>query len=219
MENESFNIFLGEKLRDKNISIEKLSELSGISPRHLENMLKGDPENLPPAPYLRGYFVKLGEILGFSGEEVWESWSGRAEAKRSGASDRLPENRFARRSMTRYIWLLLLPTIILAYLAIQLPRIFGTPILYVEYPRGASSVSETDRAVISGTLANAKELYINGERVQIEEDGTWQKGVLLGVGQNNIEIRAKKFLGRETVIEKQIFYEAPATTTEAFPVL
>lgn len=213
MENESFNIFLGEKLRDKNISIEKLSELSGVSIKYLENMLKGDPEHLPSAPYLRGYFMKIGEVLNFDGEEAWKLWNDRSEVNRSGSLDRLPINRFARKSMTKYIWLSILPVLVLIYLAVQLPRIFGTPLLYIEYPKTNPTSSFTDRVVVSGTLQNGKELYVNGERVPLEDSGAWQKGVLLQAGQNNIEITAKKFLGRSVVVEKQIFYEAPAIAT------
>ena len=215
MENESFNTFLGEKLRDKNISIEKLAELSGVSIKYIENMLKGDPEHLPSAPYLRGYFVKLGEVLDFDGEEIWKTWNMNGEAKRSGSRDRLPENRFARKSMAKYIWLSIVPILLIIYFATQLPRIFGTPLLYIEYPKTNPSVSMADRVMISGTLTNGKELYINGEMVSVEDSGSWEKGVLLQSGQNNIEIRAKKFLGREIVVEKQIFYEAPAATTTA----
>ncbi|TSC59713.1 MAG: Uncharacterized protein LiPW15_733 [Parcubacteria group bacterium LiPW_15] len=213
MENESFNIFLGEKLRDKNISIEKLSELSGISIKYLENMLKGDPEQLPPAPYLRGYFVKLGEILNFDGEEIWKTWNVNGEAKRSGSGDRLPENRFARKPMAKYIWLSIIPALLIIYFTTQLPHIFGTPLLYIEYPKTNPTTSLTDRVTISGTLQNGKELYINNEMISVEDSGAWEKGVLLQSGQNNIEIRAKKFLGREIVVEKQIFYEAPANAT------
>lgn len=215
MENESFNTFLGEKLRDKNISIEKLAELSGVSIKYIENMLKGDPEHLPSAPYLRGYFVKLGEVLSFDGEEIWKTWNMNGEAKRSGSRDRLPENRFARKSMAKYIWLSIVPVLLIIYFATQLPHIFGTPLLYIEYPKANPSASLTDRVVVSGTLTNGKELYINNEMVSVEDSGSWEKGVLLQSGQNNIEIRAKKFLGREIVVEKQIFYEAPATTTAA----
>lgn len=216
MEYESFNIFFGEKLRDKNISIEKLAETSGISLNYLENMLKGDFDKLPPAPYLRGYFVRLGEILAFDGEEAWKIWNSRtSEVKRSGSRDRLPENRFARRPIAKYIWASIVPALVIIYLAMQLPRIFGTPLLYIEYPKANPSSSDTDRVTVSGTLQNGKELYINGEMVTVEDSGVWQKGILLQSGPNNIEIRAKKFLGREVVVEKQIFYEPQtvATTT------
>ena len=47
----------------KNISLEKLAELSGVSLRHVEALLLGETHKLPPAPYIRGYLVKMGHIL------------------------------------------------------------------------------------------------------------------------------------------------------------
>ena len=68
---------------------------------------------------------------------------------------------------------------------------------------------------MSGTIENARELFMNGELVSIESGGAWEKGVALEPGLNTIEIRAKKFLGRETTITRQIFYTPPATSSVA----
>lgn len=213
MENESFNIFLGERLRDKNVSIEKLSELSGVSIRNLESMLKGDPDKLPPAPYLHGYFVKIGDVLDFDGEEVWRNWKGADEVTSSGAADRLPKNRFSKRSVIKYIWIGVFALVVLAYGGIQLSRIMGTPSLYIDNPKAELTNSSVDHITVNGTLQNAKELYINGEAIPLADDGSWEKGISLQSGLNTIEIRAKKFLGGETTITKQVLYEPPAQAT------
>lgn len=211
MENEPFNIFFGDRLRDKNISLEKLSELSGISMRHLENMLKGDPEELPPVPYLRGYFVKLGGILDFDGEAVWREWARRSEVPSSGEADRLPENRFSKRPIARYIWMGVVGLLLLVYLVTQLPRIFGSPDLYVANPRTDLVNTFEDRIKVDGTIANGTEVFINGEQIPVDPTGSWEKDVPLQAGLNTIEITAKKFLGREKKITKQVFLEPPAS--------
>jgi len=210
MENESLSVFLGERLRDKNITLERLSELSGIAIKHLENILKGDAEKLPPAPYLHGYLLKLGELLDFDGNAYWEEWR-KYSIPSSGANDKLPENRFSKKPAAKYVWAAAAVLLVLIYLAFQLPRIIGAPSLYVSFPKNDLTNTTSSQILVSGTLLNAKELSINGEIIPLENNGAWQKEVSLQGGLNTIEIVAKKFLGGETKILKQVFYAASGT--------
>lgn len=218
MENDSLSVFLGEKLRDKNITLERLSELSGIAIKHLENILKGDAEKLPSAPYLHGYLLKLGEILGFDGNAYWEEWR-KHSIPSSGAKDRLPENRFSKKPVSKYVWMGAVAFLLLIYLAFQLPRIIGSPSLHISAPKSDLTNSTSSQILVTGTLLDAKELYINGETIPLEKDGAWQKTVSLQNGLNTIEITAKKFLGGENKVVKQVFYTIPviASTTESLP--
>lgn len=210
MEKEGFNVFFAEKLRDRNFTLEKLAEASGISERNLESLLKGDYKNLPAAPYLRGYFIEIGKILDFDGEEIFKKWKEEAqsEVKMSGPQDRLPQNRFSRRPIAKYFWFGLLGVLILSYLVLQLPRLLGLPEIAVNNPREPRIFYGEEKILISGTVANANEIYINKERVEIK-DGLWEKEVVLFDGLNAIEITAKKFLGGEAKAVREIIYEKP----------
>lgn len=212
MDKEPLGVFLGEKLRDKNITVEKLSELSGIAIRHLENILKGDAEKLPSIPYLHGYLLKLGDILGFDGKAYWEEWRKHAIPS-SGALDKLPENRFSKKPVSKYVWLGVAGLIVLVYLGFELPRIVGSPQLYVASPKSDLINTTSGQITVSGTLQNAKGLYINinGESIPVGDDGSWEKTVSLQPGLNSIEITAKKFLGGENRMVKQVFYTASTT--------
>jgi transcriptional regulator with XRE-family HTH domain len=217
MENESLGVFLGEKLRDKNISLERLSELSGITIKHLENLLKGEAENLPSSPYLHGYLLKLGELLDFDGKAFWEEWREYAIPS-SGASDKLPKNRFSKKPVARYIWAGAATILFLIYLGFAIPRIIGSPSLSVGNPESDLINTTSSQILVSGTLQNAKELYINGEAIAIDPSGAWEKTVSLQSGLNTLQITAKKFLGGESKIIKQVFYEVPIATTSS-PIL
>lgn len=210
MENESLSVFLGERLRDKNITLERLSELSGIAIKHLENILKGDAEKLPPAPYLHGYLLKLGGILDFDGNAYWEAWRKQAIPS-SGAMDKLPKNRFSKKPAARYVWIGVVALLLLIYLAFQLPRIIGAPSLSVTSPKNEITNTTSSQITVSGILLNARELYINGEMIPLGDGGTWEKSVSLQAGLNTIEITAKKFLGGEAKVLKQVFYAASST--------
>jgi cytoskeletal protein RodZ len=214
MENESLSVFLGERLRDKNITVERLSELSGIAIKHLENILKGDAEKLPSTPYLHGYLLKLGEILGFDGKAYWEEWR-KHSIPSSGASDRLPENRFSKKPVSKYVWAGVAGLLVLIYLGFELPRIIGAPLLYVTSPKNDPVYTTSSQITVSGTLQNATGLSINGEPTYLEINGSWQKTVSLQNGLNTIEITAKKFLGGESKIVKQVIYAAPSGATSS----
>ena len=220
MEKDGFSVFFAEKLRDKNFTLEKLAEISGISARNLESILKGDYKSLPAAPYLHGYFIKLGEVLDFDGEEAFKKWKGEAqeEMKSSGPQDKLPHNRFSRKPIAKYFWLGLFGVLILIYLILQIPRLSGLPEISIGNPREQRIMYGEEKILISGTVVNADEIYINGERAEIQ-NGMWQKDVVLFSGMNLVEVVAKKFLGGETKAVREIIYEkAPeerATSTNA----
>ena len=65
-----FASFFASRLKERGLTVKKLSELSGISQKDLQNLSEGDFDHLPPAPYLRGYTQKLSKILEFD-PEFW----------------------------------------------------------------------------------------------------------------------------------------------------
>ena len=69
---KQLEIFLRDRMKDKGISLKRLADLTGIAINHIENMLRGDFEHVPPTPYFRGYLIRLGEVLNFDGEAWWE---------------------------------------------------------------------------------------------------------------------------------------------------
>ena len=71
-EETTLEIFLRDRMKEKGVSLKKLSDMTGISVNHIENMLRGDFERVPPTPYFRGYLIRIGEVLNFDGEAWWE---------------------------------------------------------------------------------------------------------------------------------------------------
>ncbi|MBU6500389.1 MAG: hypothetical protein KGJ89_00980 [Patescibacteria group bacterium] len=214
MENEELNFaeFLRERIKDTGINIKKLSDASGIAVKHLEGMLSGNLENLPSAPYFRGYLIRLGEILNFDFEPWWSSLKNSGAIK--GAHAPLPKNRFVRKSIPKIAWVGTFVAIIIIYFLFQYSHILGKPEITLISPSGNPALSLVNQVDISGSLNNGGTLYINGEQISINKDGTWSKMVLLQTGINSLKITAKKFLGGETSIMEQIIYQ-PQTTSSA----
>lgn len=200
--------------------MDRLSEQTGISLRHLESLSRGKYDDMPPAPYFRGYLLKLGEILDFDSELWWQRFLAMGIIKKSGPTDRLPKNRYARTSKAKYIIAAFLGIVVLGYLGVSLSRILGRPDLIIEYPQESLTTVRSERVLLYGELRNAESLTINGDPVIVDEDGAWEKEVLLQPNTiNPVEIVAKKFLGKEVRELRQFFYEVPPEERTAPPPL
>lgn len=219
-DNVSFEQFFAEKIKERNISLKKLADATGIAPAHIETLLRGDFENMPSAPYFRGYLVRLGNELGFDGEEWWMKFKKEGVARKSGAGDALPHNRFIKTSPPKWIWAIVAAVVVIIYLAFQAPRILGKPSLAVTFPSANPYVTTSSTITIAGTTSGADSVYLVGsnnetEQIFVNPDGTWSKTILLGIGPNPIEIAAKKFLGGETTVTENIFYQGSDMATSS----
>ena len=207
----AFEQFFAERIKAKGLSLKKLSDVTGIAPSHIENMLRGDFGNMPSAPYFRGYLMRLGKVLDFDGEVWWVRL--RRDVKNSGELDMLPKNRFIKNSPPKYLWFIAAGAIILIYLIFQFARIVGKPSLAITYPLQNPFTATSDTITITGTSNDANSLSLNGDPVTLASDGSWQKGVLLQNGLNTFQITAAKFLGGSTNVIEQVWYEGQAATT------
>ncbi len=211
----NFGQFLRERMKHYNLSLKRLSELSNVSVPHLENFLAGDWDELPPAPYLRGYLLSLSKVLQFDPEIWWLHFKKTDELKISGAQDNLPRNRFALRTGRKYGWLIAVAVILALYFGIRFAKIFGRPILIIQNPSEAIVRVSQSPLTISGTVQGGDQLLINSEDANIGPSGDWQKDILLQPGLNTLEVSARKFLGGETRIIRQVVYEPPTTSTSS----
>lgn len=206
-EYQDFSSFLKDRIRDRGLSLKRLSEMSGVPINFLEVLVRGDEEKFPPAPYLRGYLVRLGCVLDFDPESWWKELKEKRELKAAGPQDKLPQNRFAIKTTSKYLWLTMAGLIILGYLGFRFYHILGKPQLAVYYP-GETLISVGDGTItVAGASGSGDKVFVNREEVTVGADGRWQKRVQLQPGLNTIEITAKKFLGGETKILRQVVYE------------
>lgn len=210
----SFSAFLVAKMKERGVSLRKLSELSGISVQHLAALTRGELTALPPAPYLHGYLVKLGQILGFDPAEWWEVVRRSGGVRRSGSSDALPKNRFMRKSYRRLIVGGAILGVIIIYVIVRLSSILGVPQITVLEPAEDGATAVSDVYVLRGKVKLADRILVNGEAADLTPEGEWQKRVVLESGRNTFEIRAQKLLGRSASVMRYITFNPITTTTE-----
>jgi cytoskeletal protein RodZ len=213
-----FEQFFAEKIKERGVSLRKLAEMTGIAPAHIESLLRGDYDSMPSAPYFHGYLTHLGAVLDFDGDEWWLKLKKEGVIKNSGALDTLPRNRFIKQAPPKYIWWILIGVVVFIYIAFQAPRIFGKPTLVVIVPDTNPYTTSSSTITLAGTVTGADSLSLVGadgeqEPIIVAADGSWQKSVLLGAGSNLFQLSAKKFLGGETSVTEQVFYQPEGSTT------
>lgn len=207
-EHKSLKELIAERVDAKGLNFEKILQATEIPRHYLEAIFRGDWNRLPAAPYVRGYLKKLASVLENDPGEFWSAYQSENDAQASGPMDRLPENRFAIKNFSqKWIWLSVLALVLVVYVGFNVDRFLGTPKLDIENPLGASLITYFPNFNFSGKADPDDKLFINGEEIFVDKSGQFQKNYNLQPGLNNFEITAKRFLGRETKIVKQIIYQ------------
>jgi cytoskeletal protein RodZ len=220
----SFRDILKNELKERGMTLDQLAENTEISPRYLRALMESDTDNLPPAPYVRGYLQKIADVLETDFSLLWKQYENDRSIRKSGASDALPHNRFAVRPIRKRG--LIIAGVLILLLAISLPSIadfFGKPSLEVSFPQEETIFSNTSHITITGKVGDTQDtVTVNDTEVAVQPDGTFSKDVPLSEGANSFQISAKRFLGQRTTIARNVFYRtapfaSPSPTPEETP--
>jgi cytoskeletal protein RodZ len=212
-----------EEMHSKGLNAQKLSELTGISPRYLKALLDNDFSQMPSAPYAKGYLDDIAKVLEIDPEPLWQEYRKESEIKSSGATDRLPINRYAPKSFNKTA--LVITIVVLIALAFLLPKIsdfLGSPSIEITSPASDQLHTTHDTFTLIGKIGNSQDkLTINSSEVVVNPNGTFEQQVTLNEPgcRNNYDFTVKRFLGLSTTIRRTICYEStspspnPTTTS------
>lgn len=192
----------------KGLSPERMRQLTGITERYILAFTEGSKEKLPAAPYVRGYLMRIAGILDLNGQELWEAYKNELLINSSGPLDRLPENRFALKKLSKK-WLAgaTVAVLLIVYLAINANRFLGRPEITITSPAPETLVTTASALNLVGQINPTDKLMISGEEVQIDDNGRFEKNYELEPGLNRIEFLVKRFLGKEAKVIKQVIYQ------------
>ena len=205
---ESVSQKIIEGMKRKGMTLERLEAVSGISERHIMAIIENKKSKLPAAPYLRGYLMKIGRILDVDGEEIWKEYAKENDTLRqSGKDDTLPEARAPRRKgLPRMLFAGIGGIILVVFIT---SRFLGVDNPEIRFENLREEVTETSERtfLIRGAITPQFKLTLGEEEIVVQEDGTFEKEVILESGFNTFIFVAKKALGKEHTFPKQVFYE------------
>lgn len=211
MDNEKYNDktlseLIEELMTTRGINIDKLAELTNIPKRYLIALSGNDAKSLPAEPYVRGYLNKIADVTGVEPTGLYTAYK-KLGLKTSGKEDFLPLNRFAiQRPANKLIVLATIGLLVIVAVSVKAKDVLGIPSIEINLPETALIV-EAPTAIIEGRIDPKDSLELNGEAIYPDSTGTFSEEVSLEQGINTFEFKIKRFLGRETKIERQIIYE------------
>ncbi len=203
--------FLKEKRQDKNLSLDKLSDLTKIQIYHLEALEAGQFEKLPPSIYRTGIFKRLAKFLDVDKNEIIQMYQQEVQpVEISSYNENIIKPKkssyfvLTQRKLVIFLGILLL-ILLSAYLCYQFKFLVGPPNLAVDLKE--DMVIQQESLTIRGKTDSGVDLTINGENVYVASDGSFLKEVQLTSGINVVEVKAVNNLGKSTKIIRQIFRE------------
>ena len=208
MEQKTLRELITEKLDARSLNLEKVFFLTNIPRHYLENILAGEWHKLPAAPYARGYFKKIEAALECQPDELWDLYKEEAEIKSSGSSDKLPGNRFALKgNPQKWLWAGVVALFAVIYLGFNAYELIGIPSLEIHNPLSATVISILPQYELRGKIESKDKVFINDEEVIADKEGSFSASYDLHSGLNTFEVAARRFLGREAKMIKQVIYQ------------
>jgi cytoskeletal protein RodZ len=200
---------LRDEMQAKGTTPEKIARETAVPERYLTALLEGHIEKLPPAPYVRGYLLKIATMLNLDGNALWETFTAEAALKSSGPDDVLPKNRFVIERVSRN-WYALggIVLLLLLYLGFNANRLLGTSELTITSPSVETLVTTASTITLLGKVNPDAKLTIDGESVTADATtGRFEKEYPLRTGLNAITFEAKTLLGKTVTEIRQVIYQ------------
>lgn len=200
---------LKEARQEKNLSLERLSELTKIQIYYLEALEAGQFEKLPPVIYRIGIFKRLAKFLGLSANEVIQAYD-----KEARGSEDLLHNKPVSKLKNNYRFILtpkkiaifsgiFLVALLLVYLWYQVAFLVGPPNLAINLKE--DTIIKQESIAITGKTDSGVSLTINGENIFVGSDGNFSKNIQLADGINIVEVEAINNFGKISKIIRQVF--------------
>ncbi len=210
VDGQALSGFLKEKRQSKNLSLEKLSDITKIQIFSLEALENGQFEKLPPSVYRMGIFKRLAKFLDIDEKEITEMYDNEMQVVEASADynnivkPKKENFRFVltpRKLMVTFSAVLLVS--LFAYLWYQFDFLVGPPNLAINLKEDL--ITKEEIITLKGKTDSRVDLTINGENIYVSPDGDFSKNVLLASGINIIEVKVINNFGKTTKIIRQIF--------------
>ncbi len=221
---------LGEYLKShreaRGISLALAERDLRISRDYLESLEKGEFDNLPADVYVRGILKNYAEFLGISYKKTILPHY----LRERGIHNSVYGERKKRVDITKKM--LKTPSIILTpktlvilgvlifilglgfYLWYQFSAFASAPELTVNQPTEGAHVN-TNVINITGKTNPGVDLLINGQKIDLAEDGSFKTRLTLQEGVNLVEVIAKNKVGKQTIVQRNVLVTLPKVVSKS----
>jgi len=208
---------LREARLNKNISLSEVSSELKIHIRFLEAIENSDYSVFSDVVQIKGFIKNYSRFLGLNDEEVMAFWRREYEEKQVKQAEGIKlimKPLFSQKLLVTPGIVLFFVTLIaifgfLGYLFYQYRSFAGAPFLAVESPSTDLSIDNSFVDVF-GKIDKDAELFLNGQKISMEKEGSFAINVSLSEGVNVLNFKALNKLGKESTVTRTILVNAPA---------
>lgn len=194
---------------EKNLSIDELSQLSGISAQHLKHLEAGNYGAMPAAIYTEHFLEKCAGYLGVPKDSLISAY--RKETNTDDAVNNIlakqkpPIFKHSLLVTPKFVVISVMCILVVAtggYLWYQLSHLLGAPYLVVERPKGDIIINE-ESIIIDGYTQADSHIFLNGREI-INNNGHFEERLFLQSGMNVAEIKSINRFEKEAIIVRRI---------------
>lgn len=210
---------VGELLKktrlEKQVSLEEAEKATKIRVKHLDALEKGEYSKLPPPTFIKGFIKNYGQFLNLDEARLIAIF--RREFDEKGAQTLLPEgvrDEMAKKQLkitpnvTITVAIVILVALFFGYLTHELLTFAGAPSLQIDSPEN-NQILRTQTVEVAGKTNPDSTLYINEQKVELKQDGSFKASVYLNSGVNIITISSSNKIKKTRTISRTVRVEPP----------
>lgn len=207
---ENVGEILKKRRLEKKVTLEEVEKGIKIRTKFLKALEEDDYRKLPSATYIRGFIKNYSEFLDLSSEKVLAVFRRQFDERKNlgllpkGLTEPLGKRTLSLKTPPVISFLFLLPLLLLlAYLYREYRLFTQPPPLTIQSPQ-EQAIIFGETVEVSGRTEPSAILTLNGQKIFLQEDGSFIQKITLTPGLNILEFSAKNNLGKETIVRRNV---------------
>lgn len=203
---ETLGEYLAAMRAELGLTLEEVSQKTGIYEKFIHYMETGKYHLLPPSVYILGFIKKLADVYKISADSLIEQYRKESGIVEHAASSKLAEEKSWKKRLQNISITPKLITITgslavglfaFFYVVFQVFAINQTPSLSISEPKNDTVISGTSVNVVGKTEAGIT-IAINGENVFVDPSGQFHATIGVAPGQKELKIQAQNKFGKKS---------------------
>jgi cytoskeletal protein RodZ len=228
IEQKTVGSLLKEKRKQKNLTLQEVSNSTKINPVFLKSLEEGKYNDLPSEVYVKGFLKNYAKFLEINSDNALALYRREVEISNNkstiGTTNKILEQKLGLEITPNRIMAIFIVAAILfviLYIGSYVSQIFKSPELSLSQPVAISSnekqtfLTKDPIIDIAGNIEPGSKLTINGQRFETNNFESFSTQLAVSEGTNTFVFVAENQFGRTTNVELIVIREtSPTQSTE-----
>lgn len=200
---------LKAKRLERGLTYQDIEKKIKIRQKYLKALEEDNLDMFQGKTYVRGFVKNYSEYLGLPTEELLAILRRQYDEKQKkellpkGLSNPINKNFLFGRKISIPLTFLIGIVLLSIYVIYQFQLLGGEPYLQIDNPKD-KLVTKDNILIVKGKTDRENKIILNGQEINLSEDGSFSQELNLQKGENIITIIATNKMGREKKIEKTV---------------